>query len=125
MNFLITFLETNVPSSSAKMQDLVIDCARITGGHMGKYYIGGFDSCVVVEQLFDDVFNKTLDKWNYGYEFTLTYDPGNSPNQIFRLTSNTSTALVCTGEQSAPGWLPISLFRVVPGKIILELRVCE
>ena len=60
--------------SQLTMTELLQDCSR----GRGIVCDNGQDSCKFVESTAKDIFNETLEKWNYKYEF-LAYVDVNSP----------------------------------------------
>lgn len=120
-DFLITLLETDLPGSNIMLRDLAVDCVRTETSATPKYRINNKDSCEAFEALSEDIINRTLERWGYGYHLTYTYDAGGDSNTPELVTLGQP----CEGERTAPGIQPISLFRVAPGRAVLELHLCR
>lgn len=121
-NFLITLLETNVATQGdeeIKLHDIAIDCIRDKDEDLTKKY--SFKSCDVLETAITTIFEQTLDLWGYGYEYTFVYAPTKEEkNKVLEISKGD-----CTGEISAPGVQPISLYRIARGTAVMELRLCS
>lgn len=119
-NFLITLLEADLEGYDLMVREVAVDCVRHHRGE-GKYTLDeGRNSCEAFGNTTQHVINHTLEEWGRRYHFIYTYDSGDGDKE--RLVE---LGRSCTGETTAPGIQPISLFRVAPGRAVLRLHICQ
>lgn len=119
-NLLITLLEADVQGYDLKVREVAVDCVRSHRGD-GKYRLDGKSSCQAFGNITEEIFSRTLEPWGEDYHFTYTYRPGEDED------SETLVELgeTCDGETAGAGVQPVSLFRVAPGRAVLELHLCR
>lgn len=121
-NFLISLLDTNIPGRDIKVHDVAIDCVRLnTPSSIPSYSFPGFDSCTKLENITETILLDTLDAWAYEYHLTYRYTDGGGTQKTlmeFQVGCGPSA------PRSAPGFQPISLFRVTTGTAIMQLDIC-
>ena len=111
-------LDTTTHCASLTMTELLQDCAgRISDvdcdGRDGTLVNGRTESCVVAEQITEDIFSQTLSTWDKKYEYTVKYGTENLLN-----VKNVG----CPREYDTGS----ALLPLVPGgpSIVVVLRIC-
>ena len=125
-NFVLAMLKTTVNSCKGKtMEDLLVDCQNNEYKCNTTQYSS---SCSYFRNVTREMFNETLENWNWNFYFEAQYKYRGSPDTLDSLSHNNCTkslGLPYKGKKystlSQPGYVAIPMH---PGTINVNLYFC-